>query len=118
MRSVIVGAILLLFAFVFIARAADADDIARAADADDIARAADADDIARAADADDTRPLARPLANCWAYDADGFNYPTPDEAKCFDTPAKAKAAALASCRKYSEKKATCKVVTCGWCGQD
>lgn len=85
MRSVIVGAILLLFAFVFIARAAD----------------------------------ARPLANCWAYDADGFSYPVREDGGfCFDTPAKAKEAALKSCRKHSDKKATCKVVTCGWCGQD
>ena len=81
MRSVIIGAILLLCAFVFIAKAQSA-----------------------------------PLANCWAYDSDGFNYPVPGEVQCYSTPAKAKAAALASCKKHSEKKASCHIVTCGWCG--
>jgi hypothetical protein len=84
MRPVIIGAILLLFAFVFISRAA----------------------------------TAAPLANCWAYDSDGFNYPVPGEVKCYATPAKAKAAALASCKKHLEKKASCHIVTCGWCGED
>ena len=66
MRSVIVGAILLLFAFVFIARAANADDIARAANADDIARAANAEGMALAASSEVAAlsPLARPLASC------------------------------------------------------
>jgi len=58
MRSVILGAIILLFACVFIARAAHADDISRAANAADIAKAAMADESVAAA----------PSANCWASD--------------------------------------------------
>jgi len=86
MRSVIFGAIILLFACVFIARAARAD----------------------------VRSGA--LANCWAYDSDGFNYPQPREEMCFDKPSQAKAAALASCKKHSENPKSCHIVTCGWCG--
>ena len=88
MRSVILGAIILLFACVFIARAANADN----------------------------SPAAGALANCWAYDADGFNYPQPRETMCFDKPSQAKAAAMASCKKHSEQPKTCHLVTCGWCG--
>jgi hypothetical protein len=89
MKSVILGAVILLFACMFIARAANAESL-----------------------------TAAPLAGCWAHDSDGFHYPTPDEPlNCYRTPAEAKAKALASCKKFSPVKDSCKILTCGWCGE-